>query len=476
MYLTTLLSDWPTLIVVIQLVIVLAGIFLGARFGSIGIGFAGGFGVLVLGLFGTKISQSHIAIDVILIIMAVISAIAAMQVAGGVDWLVVQAEKLLRKHPKYITYFAPLITFGMTMMAGTGHTAFSTLPVIAEVAKEQGVRPSRPLSIAVVSSQIAITASPISAAVVFLANLLEANSPSVNVATLSDANQKLLTMVDGVHKALPMDVGYLDILAVCVPTALLAVILTSFVTNFLGCELKDDPVYKDRLAKGLVTTRGVGNIELKPGASTSVLIFVIAIVAVMCYATAISGKVGLIKNPMLDRDSAIIAFMLTAATAIVFCCKIEAAQVLNAATFKSGMSACICILGVAWLGTTFVKANEDLIKELAGNLLISMPWILSVVLFFASMLLYSQAATARTLMPMALVAGASPVSVLASFAAVSALFILPTYPTLLAAVEMDDTGSTRIGKYVLNHPFIIPGTICIILAVIFGFIWGGIYL
>lgn len=461
--------DWT---VVVQLVIVLGAIFLGARLGSIGIGFAGGFGVLVLALFGgiakagvfgdvaaanIIVDQKGIAIDVILIIMAVIAAISAMQVAGGVDWLVVQAERLLRKHPKYITYFAPLITYGMTMMAGTGHTAFSTLPVIAEVAKEQGIRPSRPLSIAVVASQVAITASPISAAVVFLASYMEDQS-------------KLGTFGAGVS------VDYLDILAVCVPTSLLAVILTSFLCARLGKELKDDPVYQDRLAKGLVTTRGVSNIKIKPAAKLSVGLFCISILAVMFYATAISGKVGLITNPVLDRDSAIIVFMLTAATAITLFCKVEAGEILSASIFKSGMSACICILGVAWLGTTFVNANMALIKGSAESFLTSMPWLLAVVLFFASMLLYSQAATARTLMPLAIAAGATPVAVVGSFAAVSALFILPTYPTLLAAVEMDDTGSTRIGKYVFDHPFIIPGTVCLILSVLFAFIWGGIYL
>jgi len=138
--------------VFLQLAIVLAAIFLGARLGSIGIGFAGGLGVLVLALMGVR--PGDIPIDVILIIMSVIAAIAAMQVAGGLDYLVSLAEKLLRKKPKYITYLAPLVTYFMTIMAGTGHTAFSTLPVIAEVAKEQGIRPSRPLSIAVVALRL----------------------------------------------------------------------------------------------------------------------------------------------------------------------------------------------------------------------------------------------------------------------------------------------------------------------------------
>ena len=396
-----------------ELVIVLLAIYLGARLGGIGIGFAGGLGVLVLTLI-FQIKPGAIPFDVIEIIMAVIAAIAAMQVAGGMDYLVSLAERMLRRHPKYITFLAPLVTWFMTVLAGTGHTAFSTLPVITEVAKEQGIRPSRPLSIAVV--------------------------------------------------------------AICIPVTLLAVMLTAIVCNFLGCELKDDPVYQERLAKGEVRLRGSQVFELQPHAKRSVLLFLIGIVAVMFYATAISDTVGLIKNPVLPRNEAIVVFMLTIATLISITCKIDTGEVLNASTFKSGMSACVCVLGVAWLGDTFVKAHISDIQAVAGDLLHNYPWLLAVVLFFAATLLYSQAATTKALMPAALLLGVSPLTAIASFAAVSALFVLPTYPTLLAAVEMDDTGSTRIGKYVFNHAFLIPGVIAITLCVILGFIFGGIML
>jgi anaerobic C4-dicarboxylate transporter DcuA len=428
---------------IIELLVVLLFIFVGARLGSIGIGFAGGLGVLVLSLgFGLK--PGDIPIDVILIIMSVIAAIAAMQVAGGLDYLVQLAERILRANPKYITFLAPLVTYTMTIFAGTGLTAFSTLPVIAEVAKREGIRPSRPLSIATIASQIAITASPISAAVVFLAGALE-----------------------------PVGVGYVEILVICIPTTFTAVMLTAFVANFLGKDLKDDEIYQDRLAGGLVampTDEERQQQILPAGAKTSVLIFLIAIIAVVCYAMAISGTVGLIKDPVLTRDAAIMTFMLGAATFIALFCKIDCNKVLGAATFKSGMSACVCVLGVAWLGTTFVAAHIEEINVLAGNLLESKPWLLAVVLFFAAMLLYSQAATTRALMPAAIALGVSPVAAIAAFASVSALFVLPTYPTLLAAIEFDDTGSTRIGKYVFNHPFLIPGVLCITLAVTFGFL------
>lgn len=254
--------------------------------------------------------------------------------------------------------------------------------------------------------------------------------------------------------------------------------LGALVTNSLGKDLEKDPVYLDRMAKGQIKMEADDKKDrtLPPGARLSVIIFGIAIICVVFYATAISSTVGLIKEPVLERDHAIITFMLAAATLITLLCRVEAKNILNASTFKSGMSACICVLGVAWLGTTFVAAHLDEINVYAGNLLESKPWLLAVVLFFAAMLLYSQAATTRALMPAALALGISPVAAIASFAAVSALFVLPTYPTLLAAVEFDDTGSTRIGKYVFDHPFLIPGTLTIIFAVILGFIFAGIIL
>ena len=432
----------------IELLVVLAFIYLGARIGGIGIGLAGGAGVIVLSLIlGMPTSQSYIPIDVILIIMSVITAIAAMQVAGGMDWLVELAENFLRKNPKHITFYAPIVTYMMTLMAGTGHTAFSTLPVIAEVAKEQGIRPSRPLSIAVVASQIAITASPISAAVVFFSGLLE-----------------------------PLGVGYLTLLAICIPTTFVACMVGAFVANFLGCELKDDPVYQERLEKGLIKLQGSTKREIPATAKKATFIFLTAIVIVVGYAAAISDSIGLITDPALGRNEAIMTFMLAAAAAIVFTTGIDAAKIPSAPTFRSGMTACVCVLGVAWLGSTFVNGHVDGIKEVAGELLSDYPWMLALVLFFASMLLYSQGATTTALMPAALAIGVAPLTAIASFAAVSALFVLPTYPTLLAAVEMDDTGSTRIGNLVFNHPFFIPGVVTISTSVILGFIVGGMVL
>ncbi len=432
--------------VILHILIVLFAIILGVRLGSIGIGFAGGLGVLLLGILGVPVTREDIPFDVIGIIMAVIAAIAAMQRAGGMDYLVHIAEKALRKNPKYITYVAPVVTYLMTLFAGTGHTAFSTLPVIVEVSKESGIRPSRPLSVAVPASQMAITASPISAAVVFVASILE-----------------------------PMGVGYLTLLAVAIPATFLSIFPTAWLANRLGKDLDQDPVYQQRLAKGLVSKpKGQQAFHASSAGKASVWIFLIAIIVVMVYATLISDQVGLISDPALPRNEAIMSMMLAAATAIVLFCKIPADEILKTQVFRSGMSACVCVLGVAWLGTTLINYYIEDIKGFSNELLGSYPWMLAVVLFFAAALLYSQAATSKALLPAALAIGVSPLTVVAAFPAVSALFLLPTYPTLLAAVEMDDTGSTRIGNAVFNHPFIIPGTLAIVIAVALGFLFGSV--
>lgn len=436
------------MILALQILIVLGAITLGARLGSIAIGFAGGLGVLLLSLTGVPVTAEDIPFDVIGIIMCVIAAISAMQRAGGMDYLVHLAERFLRRNPRQITLWAPVVTWLMTVFAGTGHTAFSTLPVIIEVAKEGGVRPSRPLSVAVIASQMAIVASPISAAVVFMASILE-----------------------------PLGVSYLTLLGIMIPATFLAIFPTALLTNRMGSELLDDPVYQDRLAKGLVRApQGQGHWQPRPGAKASVWIFLAAIVGVMLYATAISEQVGLIADPTLPRNEAIMTIMLGAATVIVLATRIPADEIVKTQVFRSGMSASVCVLGVAWLGTTIINHYIEDIQVLAGDVLSASPWLLAVVLFFAAALLYSQAATAKALMPAALAIGVSPLTAIAAFPAVSALFVLPTYPTLLAAVEMDDTGSTRIGRFVFDHPFMIPGVVNIALSVLLAYGLGAILL
>ena len=440
--------------IILQIIVLLGAIFVGVRLGGIGIGYAGGAGVLILGLvLGMK--PGNIPWDVILIIASVISAIAAMQLAGGLDYLVKIAEGILRKNPKHINYLAPIVTYVLTIFAGTGHTAFSMIPVIVEVAKEQNIRPVVPLSIAVVSSQIAITASPVSAAVIYMSGILEGFGWS-----------------------------YPTLLGIWLLTTFAGCMATSFIMTLISnMDLMKDPVYLDRLQKGLVKASSGSSVkELKPFAKRSVGIFLLGVICVVLYASAISPAVGLIKPVVVPRDAAIMSLMLTVATLITVTCKIELGNIANSSVFKSGMVACICVLGVAWLGDTFVSGHSSEIKAFAADTVASTPALLAVVFFFAAMLLYSQAATAKAITPAVVAAlgisAANPgdsYMLVASFAAVSALFVLPTYPTLLGAVEMDYTGTTRIGKLVFNHAFFIPGVLAIAISVALGFLAVGMF-
>ncbi len=438
-----------SILVILQIVVLLAAIYLGVRLGGMGIGYAGGLGVVILAL-GLGMKPGGIPWDVILIIMSAIAAISAMQLAGGLDYLVRIAQRILRNNPKQINYLAPTVTYLLTLMAGTGHTAYSIIPVIVEVAKGQNIKPSIPLSISVVASQIAITASPVSAAVVAMSGFLE-----------------------------PFGYSYPLLLAIWIPTTYLACIITAFfMSKLMNTDLSSDPVFQERLAAGEVTTTPIeeDTTEVTKEAKRSVYIFLAGVILVVLYATAISKNVQWIAPVILPRNDAIMSFLLTIAALIAMTCKINTAELVNTSTFKSGLSACVCVLGVAWLGSTFVSGHIPTIKALASSIVVQYPFMLAVALFFASMLLYSQAATVQALIPTVIIAlGLTPqhhegaTILVASFAAVSALFVLPTYPTLLGAVQMDDTGTTRIGKYVFNHPFLIPGVVAIVLAVALGF-------
>jgi anaerobic C4-dicarboxylate transporter DcuA len=265
-------------------------------------------------------------------------------------------------------------------------------------------------------------------------------------------------------------VSYLHLLMVMIPSTLAAVIVMSLmVTWCFDSKLSNDPVYLKRYEEGLVTLRGDTVIDIKPRAKLSVLLFLLGVLSVVGYAVINSPSLGLVATPLMTTTSAILIIMLSVATLITLLCRVDTDSILTSGTFKAGMSACICILGVAWLGDTFVQANIGWIKETAGSIIQSHPWLLAVIFFFSSALLYSQAATTKALLPMALALSVSPLTAVGSFAAVSGLFILPTYPTLVAAVQMDDTGTTRIGRFVFNHPFFIPGTVGVFLSVLFAF-------
>ena len=433
----------------IELLIVLLAIFVGARVGGIGLGIFGmmGLGVLV---FGFGLTPGNPPIDVMLIIVAVITAAATLQAAGGLDYLVKVAEKILRKNPAMITFLAPVVCYFFTLFSGTGHIAYSLLPIISEIATDSKVRPERPLSISVIASQQAITASPISAAT---AALLSAELLGDKGVTLG------------------------NILMVCIPATLVGVIVGAIAVSFMGVPLEKDPEYLRRLREGVLDAEGKAEEAVSPQAAkrakTSVIIFLIGVLSIVLFGSIDSLRPTFTVNGQLVKLGMTqvieIVMMSTAGLMLIFA-KADINKAVKGSVFIAGMQAVIAIFGIAWMGDTFFAGNIEFFKTHIEQIVTQYPFLFSVALFVMSVLLFSQAATVRTLYPLGIALGIHPMAMVAMFPAVNGYFFIPNYPTVVAAINFDRTGTTRIGKYVLNHSFQLPGFVATIVAIAVGYL------
>lgn len=423
----------------LQLLFVLAAIIVGARLGGIGLGVMGGVGLAIL-TFVFGLQPTAPPIDVMLMIAAVISAASCMQAAGGLDFMVKLAERLLRRNPAHVTILSPLVTYLFTFVAGTGHVAYSVLPVIAEVAAETKIRPERPLGIAVIASQQAITASPISAATVALLGLLTG-----------------------------FDITLFDILKITIPATLIGVLVGAFASMRVGKELMEDPEYLRRMEEGLLEDKHVELNDVKNmfQARLSVIIFIVATLLIVLFGS-IPGLRPSFDGKVMDMPSLIEILMLSAAALILIISRTDGIKATQGSVFPAGMQAVIAIFGIAWMGDTFINGN---ITELIGSIegiVRQMPWLFGVALFVMSILLYSQAATVRAIVPLGIALGISPMMLIALFPAVNGYFFIPNYPTVIAAINFDRTGTTGIGKWVLNHSFMMPGLVATIVSIVIG--------
>ena len=435
--------------VYIELLIVLLAIFVGARVGGIGLGIFGmmGLGVLV---FGFGLTPGNPPIDVMLIIVAVITAAATLQAAGGLDYLVKVAEKILRKNPAMITFLAPVVCYFFTLFSGTGHIAYSLLPIISEIATDSKVRPERPLSISVIASQQAITASPISAAT---AALLSAELLGDKGVTLG------------------------NILMVCIPATLVGVIVGAIAVSFMGVPLEKDPEYLRRLREGVLDAKGKSEEALSPQAAkrakTSVIIFLIGVLSIVLFGSIDSLRPTFTVNGeqiKLGMTQVIEIVMMSTAGLMLIFAKADINKAVKGSVFIAGMQAVIAIFGIAWMGDTFFAGNIEFFKTHIEQIVTQYPFLFSVALFVMSVLLFSQAATVRTLYPLGIALGIHPMAMVAMFPAVNGYFFIPNYPTVVAAINFDRTGTTRIGKYVLNHSFQLPGFVATIVAIAVGYL------
>ena len=434
----------------IQFIIVLVCILLGAQAGGIGLGVFGGLGLAIL-TFGFGLEPTSPPIDVMLMMLAVVAAASAMQAAGGLDLMVKAATKLLRKNPKYITFMAPAVTYIFTIFAGTGHVAYSVLPVIAEVARRNGIRPERPLSMAVIASQFSIVASPIAAAV----------TSAVSYLT-------------------PYHLSIGQILMVTMPSTVLGIAIACIFVNKMGKELKDDPEYQRRLkdpAYQEIFAAQVSEVEMESSAGErsakiSLFIFICAAVLVVilgsssAFRPAFAQADGTMKALTMPHTIEIV--MLTAGALIIMLCKPDGTAITRGSVFHAGMRAAMAIFGVAWLGDTLFNAHLDELKTLVSGLVETAPWTFAFALFAFSVLVNSQGATVATLFPLGVSLGIPPEIMVGTFVAVNGYFFIPNYGPIIASIDFDTTGTTRIGRYILNHSFMIPGLLSMAFSLVLG--------
>lgn len=447
----------------LQLAVLLICIFIGARMSGIGLGVMGMLGLLIL-MFGFGLQPADPPLEVMLIILSVVTAAAALQAAGGMDYLVEVAGKILRKNPKQITFLGPLVTYAFVLFAGTAHISYSIMPIIAEVAIKNKIRPERAMSMSVTAAHMAITASPVSAAAAALLTVLGAS---------------------GVKLA--------DILLVSIPATLIGVLVGIIFVWKRGKELSDDPEFQERMkdpvfAKNLEGAEKTEAFTLAPGAVKSVIIFGLAVLAVVVLGSfpellpAFGSKPGFSPGFAVNgagnvlMPSMIMMIMLGATGLIILFANTTAAKVTKASLFASAGQATIAVFGVVWMSSTFMSNNFELIQHTLGDVVSSYPWLFAVALFMLSMLLYSQASTAKALMPLGLSLGLSPAYLIGIFPACNGHFFIPGYPTLLTAIQFDRTGTTKIGKYVLNHSFMLPGIVTTVTSVIAGLLLQSVFL
>ena len=425
----------------IELLILLACIVVGARIGGIGLGTVAGIGLAIF-VFIFALPPGGPPQTVIGMIIAVITALATMQAAGGLDYLVSVAEKIMRKRPQYITFVAPIVTYVLVMASGTAHVIYALLPVIAEVSRQGKVRPERPMSISVIAGFQGVVASPISAATVAMLGLLTAKGVS-----------------------LPR------MLAITIPSTFIAVLIGALSVAWRGKDLDDDPEYQKRLASGAVkAVEALPKMEGKAlfNAMGSTLLFLTGILLVVfigifpqlrpTYQVITNGVP---ETDQVDMGMAIMIVMIAIAGLIMIAFKAAPETALKGTIMRSGITAVICIVGVSWLGSSFFEGNRPYIVDSVAHLIQAYPWSFAAGLFVLSAMLSSQAATVAILVPVGLALGLSASMLIAVYPAANGLFFLPTYGTVVAAVSFDQTGTTKIGQYLLNNSFMLPGLVTI---------------
>lgn len=448
----------------LQLLVVLICLFYGARKGGVALGLLGGIGLLLL-VFGFRLQPQSPAIDVMLTILAVVVASATLQASGGLDVMLQIAERVLRKNPKYVSILAPFVTFFLTILCGTGHVVYTMQPIIYDVAIKNNIRPERPMAGSSIASQMGIIASPVSVAVVSLAAFL--TNPDLVPQKLQGFN------------------GYLSLLAITIPASAIGVLAVGLFSWFRGKDLDKDPEFQKFIAVEENRRYVYGDGETLLGKKlpmsnwTAMWIFLgaIAVVAILGAFDQLRPAWPDAKGVMkpMNMVQTIQMFMLLAGALIIIFTPTDASKISKNEIFRSGMIALVAVFGISWMADTMFKSHIPMMKDYLGQLVVNYPWSYAIMLLLISKFVNSQAAAIAAFVPLALGIGVSPGLIVAFAPACYGYYILPTYPSDLAAIQFDRSGTTKIGKFVINHSFIFPGLIGVFVSCVAGYIMASMH-
>lgn len=470
---------------ILQLMVVLLALYVGSRYGSLALGAISGIGLAIL-VFGFGLKPGTPPTDVIYIIIAAVTCAGIMQASGGMDWLIQLAEKLLRRHPNFITFLAPLCTFFLTVLVGTGHVVYTLMPIIVDIAIKKGIRPERPCGVASIASQVGITCSPIAAAVVAFVSISNANGFEITIP---------------------------QVLMVSIPACLCGLVAAAALSYRRGLDLDKDPVFQARIKDPEQYKFVYGdsattlNKTISPEAKRAVFIFLGALVIIVFFAIfqnalpayntlrAVKGGQDLFINENLTltvdqllqarvhvtgitewfhkplaMNVVIQIVMISAAALMIIFCKAAPKKAVSGAVWQSGMVAVVAIYGIAWLADTFFSNYMPEMKAIMGDMVKAYPWTIAIAFFLVSVLINSQGAVVVAMLPLAYSLDIPGWVLLGVLPSVYGYFFIPNYPSDIATVNFDRTGTTVIGKYLLNHSFMMPGLTCVIVSTIVAYL------
>ena len=441
----------PMLLMIIELLVVLLALYVGSRYGSLALGAISGIGLAIL-VFGFRMKPGVPPTDVIYIIIAAVTCAGIMQASGGMDWLIQIAERLLRKHPNHITFFAPLATFFLTVLVGTGHVVYTLMPIICDIALKKGIRPERPCGVASIASQVGITCSPIAAAVVAFTTISHANGFEVSIP---------------------------QVLSVTIPACLCGLMSAAACSYRRGKDLDKDPEFQKRLADPKMKEYMYGNSAttldkvVSKESKRAVFIFLGAL-AVIVFFAIFQGLLpqypdakGILKP--LKMNLVIQIVMITAAACMILFCKADPKKAVSGAVWQSGMVAVVAIYGIAWLADTYFSNYMGVMQASLGGIVSQYKWSIALVFFAVSVLINSQGAVVVSMLPLAYSLGIPGPVLLGVLPSAYGYFFIPNYPSDIATVNFDRSGTTVIGKYLLNHSFMMPGLVSVTVSTIVGY-------